>query len=407
MMKNGLNILCVVFYLVLTNATIGAVPPEKQSWFYKGLEYKGVAVREPGYHVWGSSPVIGPQGKTHLFAARWPVSAGFVPGWYTSCEIARYVSNSPEGPFVFSEVVVQGTGVSGDWDYRAPHNPCIQKIGDTYVLVYIANSGSGHPANQRIGMVTAPSLNGPWAKAGIDGMILAPPTDPSYWCHDSSVGVNNPAFLQHQDGRFFLYYKAREMRPGDTQNQKKMGLAIADNVEGPYVHLPEPITNNDMTIEDGYAFLMNGKYYLLTTDNHGTIQSGGGLLWKSDDGITFNDTPLAAFDLLGVHIPGGIPAGWKNYYGPGGDGSKMERPQVLMIDGKPAYFYAPSGTNIEGGDGSISYVFKFNPDNLSCGDWGYLQEDLDKNCIVDADDLALLAANWLVSGDIFSELKIK
>ena len=31
------------------------------------LEYVGVAVEEPGYHVWGSSPVIGPAGKTHLF----------------------------------------------------------------------------------------------------------------------------------------------------------------------------------------------------------------------------------------------------------------------------------------------------------------------------------------------------
>lgn len=392
-MKNCLKILYFVFYIFLNNTGIGAVPAEKQSWFYKGLEYQGVAVREPGYHVWGSSPVIGPLGKTHLFVARWPVSTGW-SGWHTSCEIARYISDLPEGPFAFSDVIVQGTGVSGDWDYQAAHNPCIQKVGETYALVHIANSGSGFPGNQRIGMVTAASLDGPWTKAGTDGLILAPPTDPSYWCHGSTVGVNNPAFLQHQDGRFFLYYKAMEMRSGYAQ-VKKMGLAIADQLEGPYIHLPEPITNNSATIEDGYVFLMNGKYYLVTTDNHGLILSGGGLFWKSDDGVTFDGEPLSAFDLLGVHIPGGIPDGWKNYYGPGGDGSKMERPQVLMIDGKPAYFYAPSGTNIEGGDGSISYVFKFNPDNLSCGDWGYLPEDLDENCVVDANDLALLAANWL------------
>ncbi len=45
------------------------------------LEYSGVAVREEGRHIWGSSPVIGPDGDVHLFVARWPVSAKFDPGW--------------------------------------------------------------------------------------------------------------------------------------------------------------------------------------------------------------------------------------------------------------------------------------------------------------------------------------
>ncbi len=42
-----------------------------RSWADR-LEFVGMAVMEPDYHVWGSSPIMGPDGKTHLFVARWP-----------------------------------------------------------------------------------------------------------------------------------------------------------------------------------------------------------------------------------------------------------------------------------------------------------------------------------------------
>ena len=38
---------------------------------------------------------------------------------------------------------------------------------------------------------------------------------------------------------------------------------------------------------------------------------------------------------------------------------KFERPQILMIDGNPGYLYVASGSNIYGGDDTISYVLKF------------------------------------------------
>ena len=75
----------------------------------------------------------------------------------THCEIARYVGDRPEGPFKFKEVVVEGTG-KATWDRQSPHNPNIQKIGDQYVLLYIANAGGTkkeRAASQRIGMKIA------------------------------------------------------------------------------------------------------------------------------------------------------------------------------------------------------------------------------------------------------------
>lgn len=52
---------------------------------------------------------------------------------------------------------------------------------------------------------------------------------------------------------------------------------------------PEPVTKNNKAIEDGYAFVYNDKICLLTTDNHGILEAGGGILWKSDNGLDFNE----------------------------------------------------------------------------------------------------------------------
>jgi len=321
------------------------------------LEYSGVAVREEGWHIWGSSPVIGPDGDVHLFVARWPVSAKFDPGWRTHSQIAHYVSSGPEGPFRFSDVALAGTE-SETWDRYGIHNPAIHKVGNKYVLLYIGNTGlKEHPANQRIGMALSDSPYGPWKKVGRDGMILAPPADSGYYNHKAGNGVVNPAFLEHPDGRFFLYFKSNDTR----QNQRwhsRMGLAIAEKLEGPYVQLPDPTTSNDQTIEDGYAFVMDKKVYLLTTDNHGILNRGGGLLWESEDGVRFQNQPAPGFGLLSDYIPAEARSKSKTHYGVGG---KFERPQVLTIGGEPAHLYLASGTNIEGGSGTISYVLRVKP----------------------------------------------
>ena len=43
-------------------------------------------------------------------------------------------------------------------------------------------------------------------------------------------------------------------------------------------------------------------------------------------------------------------------------GGKFEELQVLEIDGKAKYFYIVSGTNIYGGDGTVSYILKYLDD---------------------------------------------
>ncbi|NWK55263.1 hypothetical protein HW115_06550 [Verrucomicrobiaceae bacterium N1E253] len=317
------------------------------------LQHVGYAINDPEFHIWGCSPIMDIEGKVHLFVARWSSKHNHF-AWKTHCEIAHYVGNKPEGPFEFSDIVVQGTG-GDEWDSKSPHNPCIRKVDDKYVLLYIANSGKPFPASQRIGMKISDSLYGPWKKIGKDGMVLAPSTDPKSWTHKSGCGVNNPAFVKSDDGRYFLYFKSQTLE----EKPKKMGLAIADKLEGPYIIQETPVTNNKSVIEDGYAFRYNNHFFMITTDNHGMFNRGGGLLWRSKNGLTF-DHVEPAFLLMDQYIPKSMfikPTFVK------GNNYKFERPQVLSIEGKPSYIYMPSQCNLEGNKVSASFILKITPGN--------------------------------------------
>ena len=136
-----------------------------------------------------------------------------------------------------------------------------------------------------------------------------------------------------------------------------MGLAISEQPEGPYIIEDIPVTNNTQSIEDGYAFIFEDDICLLTTDNHGIMGTPGeGILWRSSDGKTF-DRREKGFHLI-TRYTKIVQAKVLRHYGP--DIIKFERPQLLLIDGDPAYLYAPGGVNIFGGSGTISYVLKFN-----------------------------------------------
>ncbi|GAF01621.1 glycoside hydrolase family protein [Saccharicrinis fermentans] len=317
----------------------------------------GEAVNEPGYDIWGSSPIRDEQGNVHLFCARWSSEEPFKIAWRFNSEIAHYVSKSPEGPFRFVEVVGKGRG-NDRWNSAGFHNPSIKKIDDKYVLVYIANDGAKqHGPNQRIGMMVSDDINGPWTDIPNRNMpLLSPPTDSTIWCFNSGLGVNNPSIIKHPNGKYHLYFKALSgPRP---KGKVSMGVAIANKLEGPYIIQANPIISNEVRIEDGYAFLWRNHICLLTTDNHGILEKGGGLLWVSEDGITFEAEPLSGFhNCQNFYLNGIVPDGAKARYG---KNVKFERPQLLM-DGNNEleYLYCPSGVALDGSDGTNSYVLKY------------------------------------------------
>lgn len=317
-------------------------------------EFVGEAINEPGWDIWGSTPIRDDEGKIHLFSARWPGKIPFNQAWRRNSEIAHYIADSPEGPFKYISTVGKGAGKG--WNAVGYHNPNIRKIADQYVLVFISNDGgSKHGPNQRIGMMTASDLDGPWKLVpDPDQPLLSPPDDQTIWCQGSGCGVNNPSLIQHPNGKFHLYFKAKSNR----REGVSMGLAIADKLEGPYLIQKDPITANDRTIEDGCAFLWRDHICLMTTDNHGILEKGGGLLWVSKDGKVFDESPMSGFHHLGnFYLKGKQPKNIKHHYTAS---TKFERPQILLSeDGEPAYLYCPSGSALDGSDGTNAYVLRW------------------------------------------------
>ncbi|MCC5937628.1 MAG: hypothetical protein JJU34_10115 [Lunatimonas sp.] len=112
-------------------ASRGHDHPVKTS-FADHWKYVGLGVAEPGYVVWGTPRVIGDDGKTHLFAARWPGNS-VDPSWRSHSEIAHYVGETPEGPFVFSDIALKGID-KATWDRFGMHNPTIHKIDGQSIL---------------------------------------------------------------------------------------------------------------------------------------------------------------------------------------------------------------------------------------------------------------------------------
>jgi hypothetical protein len=182
--------------------------------------------------------------------------------------------------------------------------------------------------------------------------MLDAPADPAVWSHGSAVGVNNPTLLPLRDGRFLLYYKA--MKPGKGE-VRRMGVAIADKVDGPYRFEKEALTANKGTIEDGFAFLLNGEVCLLVTDCHGAGK-GGGMIYHCQDGIHFDQKPVRAYEAIDHYLkrwPN--PAkGWGPWV--------LQRPALLLgKDGTPTHLFAPCGTPPEGKKGTSTFLFEIKP----------------------------------------------
>lgn len=154
--------------------------------------------------------------------------------------------------------------------------------------------------------------------------------------------TTNPALLQHPNGEFWLYYKAWDKYNDDM---RKMGVAIANDIKGPYVKHPKnPLVNfaqYKKQVEDAYVFIEQNKFHMIMRDM-GVIHPHVGLMLDSDDGINWSAPQLGYRTNTDFTNERKI--------------QRMERPQVLMQDSKASYsFLALMGGKY---DTSTAFVLK-------------------------------------------------
>lgn len=186
-----------------------------------------------------------------------------------------------------------GRGETGSYDDRAVFTPEVLAHQGKFYLVYqTVKAPYANRVKNQVGMAIADSPEGPWKK--LDAPILSP-AENGKWSGDEddrfqvaekgdfdSQKVHDPCVLFFKN-KFYLYYKGERMGEEHTLGGReiKWGVAIADNIEGPYKKSPyNPVTNS------GHEVCVwpyqGGMAAMLTSDGpeNNTIQ------W-SPDGINF------------------------------------------------------------------------------------------------------------------------
>jgi hypothetical protein len=321
---------------------------DDESDFAKRLKPLGRALEMDGYYVWCNSPIQDDDEKIHIFFSRWIAKKG-MGGWINGCEICHAVSNKPEGPYEFVDVVLAPR--QGYFDATTCHNPSVKKVDDKYALFYMGNS-NGKTNTKRIGLVTADSLNGPWQRT--DKPLLEAGADGAWDDHCTT----NPAFIKHDNGKYWLYYKSwntkdYETGTGAIRGNRKYGLAIADTLDGPYIkYSGNPIIDfsskgNNTQFEDAFVWREKKKFKMLARDM-GIFNHENGIIMESKDGMKWSEPKIAYYAASKYMELPAAPSHLKKW-------GRFERPQLLFIKDKPAYLF----TALQGGKYSTALAFIF------------------------------------------------
>ena len=297
-------------------------------------------LEQDGYYVWCGSAVKDGAGTYHLFASRWPKDCG-AHAWVADSTIIRCEARSPEGPYtIIEELAVLK---SQPWASEMAHNPTVKKIGDRYYLFYIGTAFNRetdplgdnvsfhfHPARlgQRIGVAVADSPAGPWVP--YENNPILSPREKGNW---DSMFVTNPSILVERDGSVRLMYKCEAESEDKNVHVLMLGMAVAPRPEGPYERAgPSPLFPYD--VEDPFIWEEDGVYWMLAKDMTGAIvEKWAGVLFRSDDAVNWK---IAENKLAYNHTVEYADGSSERYY-------FVERPQLLLEDGKPVCLFTAVG----------------------------------------------------------------
>lgn len=318
-MKKVLSILFIVGTLIAQAQTFrDRILPTQENYGFN----------QKDYWTWCGSVIKGEDGKYHMFASRWPKTVSFEYYWLTNSEIVHAVSEKPEGPYTFSDVVLPPRGEKY-WDGKMTHNPAIRKHGDTYLLFYTGTTYKGampdanHPINatsalkldahrhERIGLATSKSPYGPWTRSNKPILDVVPNSWEQYL-------VSNPSPFVFDDGRVMLYYKGVE-----RLKKHAVSVAFADHWSGTYKRISDKPIEVGVGAEDPTIWFENGKFHALMLDFERKFSNKEIYYAESKDGIKWEieSNPVAITKNIKLQ-----------------DGSisihgAMERPSVLIENG--------------------------------------------------------------------------
>jgi hypothetical protein len=303
------------------------------------------------YVVWGASVVRHDDGKYYMFVSVYPGNS--LGSWVTHSQVALATADKPEGHYKFEKYVLPYRGKEY-WDGMMTHNPTIQKHGDTYYLFYTGVTydfdrperrvNNRDPEfweawhNKRIGVATAKHPAGPWTR--YDKPIIEPRE--GQW---DLVQTSNPAPVIHKDGSVTLIYKSSnlffperfEIQEKDDLPRFILGVARADHVFGEYRRLGDNdglinIDGSLLSLEDPYVW-HDGKLFHMIVKNFTQLRNAEGMgaiyIWSRDAVNWYSPEDNAGVYSRDVTWAEGFKTSQV----------RLERPQLLFEDGRPAYLF--------------------------------------------------------------------
>ena len=174
-------------------------------------------------------------------------------------------------------------GVPGTWEGASVFTPNIMVAEGRYWLFYTGTSvefkKKGFSPDSKIGIAVADSPDGPWER-----LATNPALKNSDNVTDFDSHLVDDACLLKRGGKYYFYYKGRQLGKGPGQTQ--MGLAIADKPEGPYVR-----SESNPVIPGNHEVLVwpqgTGVAAMIGTTGPKSITNS---IMYSEDGLSFSKT---------------------------------------------------------------------------------------------------------------------
>ncbi len=204
-------------------------------------------------------------------------------------------------------------GAVGSWEEQSVFTPNILVAEGKYWLFYTAVpkpfvASGPNLTRTAIGIAVSDSPNGPW-KRYERNPVLRPSGDEKYF---DGVRVDD-ACLVLKEGKYYLFYKGRKGLK-TTANETKMGLAISENPQGPYIKVKEnPIING------GHEVMVwpQGSGIAAMVTNHGPEEIKNKVFY-AEDGIHFRPTHKI------LNTPGGAGSYRSDAFTDSGNGKPIE-----------------------------------------------------------------------------------
>ncbi len=201
-----------------------------------------------GYNNWGTNIVKGKDGKYHAIYSRWERSRGHL-AWVTHSEVAHATADKLTGPYTFQNLALPPRGREF-WDSDVTHNPHLLEYNGKYYLYYMGNHGSGYWETTADDVMPTMKDDEWWVNRNNQRVGLAIADDlngewkrsnkPLIDIDSTKLMTSTPSVSIRPDGKFLMTYKYVLKGNGSKGSKVVHVTALGDSPEGPFIETGKP-----------------------------------------------------------------------------------------------------------------------------------------------------------------------